>query len=68
MKTLILNCRGMKKGSVVRALLIILERIRPDILFLSETHLNKVGAGNVRRRVKFDEMEVYESDGRSGGL
>ena len=45
-----------------------MERIKPDILFLSETHLNKVKAGNLKRRLKFDEMEVVESDGREGGL
>ena len=38
------------------------------MLFLSETHLDKAKAGKLRRRLGFDEMEVSESDGRSGGL
>jgi hypothetical protein len=45
-----------------------MERLRPDVLFLSETHLNKARADNLRRRLNFDNVLVSESDGRSGGL
>ena len=68
MKTQFYNCRGMKKPSAVRSLQVLVERIRPDILFLSETHLNKKKATSLMRRLKFDDFEVVESDGRAGGL
>ena len=68
MKILVWNCRGMHKPAAVRALLGIQERIIPDVLFLSETHLDMAKAGKLKRRLGFDEMEVSESDGRSGGL
>jgi hypothetical protein len=45
-----------------------MERLRPDVLFLSKTHLNKARAENLKRRLTFDEVLVSESDGRSGGL
>ena len=60
MKFLIWNCRWMRKATSVRA--------RPDVIFLSETHLNKVRVDNLRRRLNFDMMAVAESDGKSGGL
>ena len=58
----------MRKPSTVRALLGLQERLKPDVLFLSEAHLNKSRAEILQRRLKFDEMLVSESDGRSGGL
>ena len=68
MKILIWNCRGMNKFMAVRALQVLLERIRPDVVFLSESHLSRAKAGVLMRRFHFDEMEIHESDGRSGGL
>jgi exonuclease III len=62
------NCRGMRKASVVHALLELQERLKPDVLFLSEAHLSKVKAERLKIRLKFDNMLVSESDGRSGGL
>ena len=38
------------------------------MLFLSKAHLCRDRADNLRRRLKFDEMLVSVSDGRSGGL
>jgi hypothetical protein len=58
----------MQKPSAVRSLLSIQERLKPDVLFLSEAHLGKVKAENLRKRLRFDKMLVSESDGRSGGL
>ena len=68
MKILVWNCHGMRKPAAVRALLGIQGRVRPDVLFLSEAHLNKAKAEKLRRGLGFDVMEVLESDGRSGGL
>ena len=58
----------MRKPAAVRELLGIPERIKPDVLFLSETHLDMAKAGKFGRRLGFEEMEVSESDDRSGGL
>ena len=58
----------MRKPAAVRALLGIQGRVRPNVLFLSEAHLNKAKAEKLRRRLGFDAMAVSESDGRSGGL
>ena len=68
MKILVWNCRGMRNPTAVRALLGIQERLKPDVLFLSETHLDMAKAGKLIWRLGFDEMEVSESDERSGGL
>jgi hypothetical protein len=62
------NCRGMRKSSAVQALLELQGRLKPDVLFLSEAHLSKVKAERLKVRLKFDNMLVSESDGRSGGL
>ena len=68
MKLISWNCRGLRKFAAVIALLELQMRLKPDILFLSETHLNRARAENLRRRLCFDHMIVAESDGRSGGL
>jgi exonuclease III len=62
------NCRGMRKASAVHALLELQGRLKPDVLFLSKAHLSKVKAERLKIRLKFDNMLVSESDGRSGGL
>ena len=58
----------MRKPATIRALLGIQGRVRPDVLFLSEAHLNKAKEEKLRSRLGFDVMEVSERDGRSGGL
>jgi hypothetical protein len=58
----------MQKPSAVRSLLTLQERLKPDVLFLSEAYLGRAKAENWRKRLQFDEMLVSESDGRSGGL
>lgn len=68
MKLLCWTCWGMNKPPAVRTLLEIQERVHSDVLFLSETHVSKAKAGKLMRRLKFDEMEILESNGRSGGL
>ena len=68
MKTLSWNCRGMSSAAAERALLDIQKQWGPDVIFLSETHLNKATAGKLRRKLKMDCMEVHESNGASGGL
>lgn len=68
MKILAWNCRGLASLRAVRALLEVQKREKPDILFLSETHLGKAKAENLRRRLGCDKFIIHKSDGRSGGL
>ena len=68
MKILSWNCRGLASAQAVRALVDIQKHEKPDVLFLSETHLGKVKAEELRRRLGCDHYIIHESDGRSGGL
>jgi exonuclease III len=67
MKLLAWNCRGFVSSRAVRALLEIQKRERPDVLFLSETHLGKTKAENLKR-LGCNNFINHESDGRNGGL
>jgi hypothetical protein len=62
------NCRGLGNEPVVLALLDIQRRCNPDVLFLSETHLDSYPAECLRRRLKMDFKIVNPSDGRSRGV
>jgi hypothetical protein len=44
------------------------KQIKSDVLFLSETHLDKARAGNLMRKLGFDLFSIFKSDGQSGGL
>lgn len=68
MKLLLWNCRGMLSPVAVRSLLDLQEHVRPDVIFLAETHLNNNKADDIRRKLGFTFMSVVESDGRSRGL
>jgi hypothetical protein len=62
------NCRAANSPTAVRSLSDLREHLKPDILFLSESHLNKESAENLRRKLGFDFVHSDESDGRSRGL
>jgi exonuclease III len=68
MKIIGYNGRGLQRDAAVRALLNFTQRSRPDVLFLSETHLEEWPAECLKRRLQMDCKEVVRSDGRSGGL
>jgi exonuclease III len=68
MKILGYNGRGLQGAAAIRALLSLQKRSDPDVLFLSETHLDEWPAECLRRKLKMDFKEVVRSDGRSGGL
>jgi exonuclease III len=58
----------VKASWEVLALQELLRQIKPDVIFLSESHLDKAKAENLMRKVKFDKLLFHESNGRSGGL
>jgi hypothetical protein len=62
------NCHGANSPATVLALSDMREKLRPDVLFLAESHLNKDKADVLRRKLCFDSMSVVESDGRARGL
>ena len=62
------NCQGMNTSRAVLALLEVQRQIKPDVMFLSESHLSKSKAEKLMRKLKFDRLLAHESDGRSGGL
>ena len=68
MKLLSYNGRGLQKATAVTALVRLLKRHDPDVVFLMETHLDDWPAECVRRRLMMDYKEVVRSDGRKGGL
>jgi exonuclease III len=68
MKLCGLNCHGLKNRLAVRALQDLERQIKPDVFFLSETHLGRAKADNLRRKLSFDSLSLFESDGQSGGL
>jgi exonuclease III len=68
MRILGLNCQGLGNDPAVRELSDLRRRIDPDVLFLSETHLDDFPAECLRRRLKMDSKIVNPSDGRSGGV
>jgi exonuclease III len=62
------NCQGLKTSRAVLALQELLRQIKPDVIFLSESHLDKAKAEKLMRKAKFDKLLFHESNGRSGGL
>ena len=68
MKILAWNCWGLGNAPTVRALLDVQRRCSPDVMFLSETHLDIYPAECLRRRLGMDHKLVCPSDGRKGGL
>ena len=68
MKLLCLNCRGLGNDPAVRAVLDIQRKHDPDVMFLSETHLDSYPAECFRRRTRLERKLVCPGDGRKGGL
>ena len=68
MKILGLNCQGAGNTPTVCALQDVLRQCNPEVVFLSETHLDEYPAECLRRSLKMDSKIVYKSNGRSGGV
>jgi hypothetical protein len=68
MRILSLNCQGLGNDPTVRSLSDLRRQVDPEVLFLSETHLDNFPAETLRRRLKMDFKIVNPSNGRSGGV
>jgi hypothetical protein len=67
MKILGLNCQGLNAPTIL--LLLDLEKqCDPEVMLLSESHLDHYQTDCLRRRLKMDLKTVNGSDGRSGGV
>ena len=68
MKILGYNGCSLQRAAAIRALLNLIKRSNPNVLFMSETHLDEWPAECLRRKLRMDYKEVVRSDGSSGGL
>jgi exonuclease III len=68
MKIFGMNCQGLGNDPTVRSLLDILKRYDPDVMFLSETHLDDFPAECLRRHVNMDFKICNLTTSRSGGV
>ena len=68
MKFVGMNCRGLGSIRAVRALMEVQRQSQPDVVFLCETHLSKVKAERLMRKMGFHKLAVDESNGQSAGL
>ena len=68
MKAIAANCRGLGNQPAEDSLLELQKAEVPDILFLSETKLDKKGMQKFKVLLNMPHMEVVDCVGRSGGL
>jgi exonuclease III len=68
MKILSLNCHGLQNAPTVHALSDVRRRYNPDVMFLSETHLDDFPADCYHMKLQMDCKIVNPSNGRSGGV
>jgi hypothetical protein len=68
MRILGMNYQGLGNDLTVRALLDVRRKCDPEVIFLSETHLDDFPADCLRRRLNMDFKIVNPSNGRSGGV
>lgn len=62
------NCRGLGNRPIVRGLLALQKNEDPDILFLSETRLDKHRVEKFRSMLGLNNMLVQNNKGTGGGI
>jgi exonuclease III len=62
------NGRGMGNDPAVRGLLDLRKKVDPDVLFLSETKMDRRKIKGLRWKLDMPNMLVKDSSGQSGGL
>ena len=68
MKIPAMNCQGLGNTPTVRALSDVRRRCDPEVIFLSETHLDRYPADCLRQKLRMDFQIVNPSSTRSGGV
>jgi hypothetical protein len=54
------NSQGMKTSPAARSLMDVHRQIKPDVMFLSESHLKKAKVEKLMLKLNFDECLVHE--------
>ncbi|XP_031131888.1 uncharacterized protein LOC116033272 [Ipomoea triloba] len=68
MSTLSWNCRGLGNPRIVREVVDLVSRKKPEFVFLMETKVNREHAERLRVKIGFEGLFYVDSIGRSGGL
>jgi len=68
MKLIAWNCRGLGNGPAIHSLLNLQKEEDPDILFLSETKMDRRRIEGLRWTLGLTNLVVKDCKGRSGGL
>jgi hypothetical protein len=68
MKYISLNCQGCGRPETVQEIRHLVDEVKPTVVFLMETRLDRDRALRLKGRLGFMDGEAVSSDGFSGGL
>jgi hypothetical protein len=68
MNCISLNCRGCGRPKTVQEIRPLVEEVKPAVVFLMETRLDRERALGLKRKLGFANGEAVSSDGLSGGI